>query len=76
VKLSLKHAAAIASLRGNTDFDMFIQLLGEYETEMIDRMVLQTDHASIARTQGGVVVLRDLQHLITSAPELINKSTK
>ena len=76
MKLTLKHAAALVNLRGNTDFDVFVQLLAEYEAEMTDRMIMQTDHASISRTQGGVVVLRDIRHFITSAAELLNKTPR
>jgi hypothetical protein len=43
---------------------------------MTDRIIMQNDHASISRTQGGVVVLRDIRHFITAAPELLNKTTR
>jgi len=74
--MTLKHAAALVNLRGNTDFDVFMQMLVEYEAEMTDRIIMQNDHASISRTQGGVVVLRDIRHFITAAPELLNKTTR
>ena len=76
MKLSLKQAAALSNLRGNTDFDEFIQLLKEYEAEMTDRVIMCNDHATIARAQGSVAILRDLKHLITSAPEVLSKSSK
>lgn len=65
----------IAKLRGNSDFAVFLEVLQEYERELVERAVNSADSVQIHRASGGVLALRELHRFYVSAPADVAKYT-
>jgi len=60
-------------LRGQPDFVVFMEVVRDYERNLVERAVGAIDTPLIYRAQGGIAAFRGLLESVDLAPELIRK---
>jgi endonuclease III-like uncharacterized protein len=72
LKLTAKSAQALTNLRGNRDFQAFLEDVKEYEAEQL-QVCVSSEGVHLHRAQGAVKVLQNLQEWYADAPSILDK---
>jgi hypothetical protein len=72
VKLTAQLAQALTNLRGNRDFEVFLEGVKEDEREFLQRCA-DGDGTALYRAQGGAKALQTLLANFTAAPQTLEK---
>lgn len=72
MKLDEKLSQALVNLRANSDYQVFLEALREYERVTVDKMVAH-DGTLMSRAQGSVQTLRDILKANTEAPSTLER---
>lgn len=74
--LSQSHVEALARLRSNEDFKLFLEVVREYEHGLNERLIKGHDLPLIHQAQGGIAACRHLVQEVHDAPETLRKLTE
>ena len=75
LKLTAKTAQALTNLRGNRDFDVFLEGVKEYEAEQV-QLCVGSEGNNLYRAQGAVKAIQSLQQAFAEAPVTLEKFKK